>query len=113
MMDHEKKELYRIYRVGGREFHVCLEYDEQHDESYPAYPNFEEHPEYTIEGRPFVTAEQDSCSHCKPVVPEGPPPGDCGGCGWFYREQTPYDIIGICMCGARRRKTKSESEAIE
>ena len=101
-MLHEKKRLYKIFHVGGREFPIYLEYDEQLRESYPAYPDFEEHPEYTSEGRPFATAGQESCPCRKPGAPEKPPPGDCGDCGWFYREQTPYDLIGVCMCDARR-----------
>ncbi|CFX15017.1 Uncharacterized [Syntrophomonas zehnderi OL-4] len=109
-MGGEKQQPYKVYRVGGRSFPVYLEYDEQFDESYPAYPDFEERPEYTGEGRPFATAEQESCPHCKPGVPEEPPPSDCGGCGWFYREQTPYDPIGVCMCDAMRRKTKGNKE---
>ncbi|MGE5613442.1 MAG: hypothetical protein ACM3XR_03465 [Bacillota bacterium] len=107
-MPPERKELYKVYKVGGREFPVYLEYDEQHDESYPAYPDFEGNPVYTGEGRPFATAEQESCPHSKPVIPGEPLPGDCGGCGWFYREHTHYDPIGICMCDARRRETKQE-----
>ncbi len=106
-MSHEQKEPYKVYRAGGREFAVYLEYDEQLGESYPAYPDFEEHPEYTGEGRPFATAEQESCHYRKPGVPGGPTPGDCGGCGWFYRELTPCDPIGVCMCDARRRKPES------
>ncbi len=109
-MRPEQKEPYKVYRAGGREFPVYLEYDEQLDESYPAYPDFEEHPEYTGEGRPFATAEQESCPHCKPSVPEEPLPGDCGGCGWFYREQTPCDPIGVCMCEALRREHKKNNE---
>lgn len=109
-MEPEWKRLYKVYRVGGREFPVYLEYDEQLGESYPAYPDFEEHPEYTDEGRPFATAEQESCLHCKPSASGKPPPGDCGGCGWFYREQTPYDPIGICMCEALRREIKLGEE---
>jgi hypothetical protein len=106
-MRPEQKEPYKVYRAGGRDFPVYLEYDEQLDESYPAYPDFTERPEYTGEGRPFATAEQESCPHCKPGVPGEPLPSDCGGCGWFYREGTPYDIIGICLCDARRRKPES------
>lgn len=106
-MRHEKKELYNVYRAGGREFCVYMEYDEQLDESYPAYPDFEKHPEYTVDGRPFATAVQESCPYCKTGVPEEPPPSDCGSCVWFYREGTSYDIIGICMCDARRRKSES------
>ncbi len=106
-MRPERKKLYKVYRAGGRKFPVYLEYDEQLGESYPAYPDFEEHPEYTDEGRPFATAEQESCPNCKPKSAGKPPPGDCGGCGWFYRERTPYDPIGICMCDARRRDSKN------
>jgi len=106
--EHEKP--YRVYQVGGRNFPVYLEYDEQLGESYPAYPDFEKCPEYTDEGRPFATAEQESCSHCIPNAPGKPSPGDCGGCGWFNREQTPYDLIGVCMCDARRRKNENDSE---
>ena len=101
-MAREHKRPYKVFRVGGRSFPVYYEYDEQLKKSYPAYPDFEKNPEYTGEGNPFATAEQESCIHCQPVSPGQPPPGDCGGCGWFHREQTPYDPIGICMCEARR-----------
>jgi len=109
-MHAEGKRLYQVFRAGERNFPVYLEYDEQLKESYQAYPDFEEHPEYTADGRPFATAGQESCPHGKPGAPGKPPPGDCGGCGWFYREQTPYDPIGVCMCDALRRKKKTETE---
>ncbi len=112
-MPPEQKRLYKVFHAGGRDFPVYLEYDGQLDESYPAYPDFEEHPEYTGEGRPFATAEQESCPHCKPNTSEKSPPGDCGGCGWFFREHTPYDPIGVCMCDMRRHEPKSESEELE
>jgi hypothetical protein len=103
-MGREQKKPYNVCRAGGRSFPVYLEYDEQLDESYPAYPDFEERPEYTDEGRPFATSAQESCPCYRSRAPEQPPTGDCGGCGWFFREQTPYDPIGICMCDARRRQ---------
>lgn len=109
-MELEQKRLYKVFRVGGRCFPVYLEYDEQFRESYPVYPNFEERPEYTNEGRTFATAGQESCAHCKPSAPGKPPPGDCGGCGWFYREQAHYDPIGVCMSDAQRRKPESGEE---
>jgi hypothetical protein len=112
-MEPEPKRLYKVFRAGGRNFPVYLEHDERLGESYPAYPDFQERPEYTEEGRPFATAEQESCPHCKPNVPGQPPPGDCGGCGWFYREQTPYDPIGICMCDAQRRGSGVQEESNE
>lgn len=104
------RQPYRIYRAGGRRFAVFLEYDEQMQESYPVYPDFEEHPVYTDDGRPFATAEQESCPYCKAKLPGKPLPGDCGGCFWFYREQTPYDPIGVCLCDARQIRNPSHEE---
>lgn len=109
-MGFERGRLYKIYRVGGRSFPIYLEYDEQLQESYPVYPDFEEHPEYTVEGRPFATAGQESCPCRKPRDGDRPLPSDCGGCGWFYREQTPYDPIGVCTCDGRRRGAEPEEE---
>lgn len=109
-----QKPPHRICRAGGRSFHIYLEYDEQLQESYPAYPDFEKQPEYTDEGRPFATAQQESCPYRKPSAAAKPLPDDCGGCGWFFREQTPYDPIGICMCDALRRPGQStRGEQIE
>ncbi|MDF3001290.1 MAG: hypothetical protein K0Q48_1409 [Bacillota bacterium] len=99
--------------MGGRVFSIYLEYDEQLKESYPVYPDFAERPEYTDEGRPFSTAEQESCAQCKPKTSGEPKPFDCGGCGWFHREQMPYDPIGLCMCDAWHLKIKSESEEMK
>jgi len=89
---------FKVYRVGGREFSVHQAHDELNNELYTVYPDFEESPEYTDEGRPFATAGQESCSHCKATATSDPIPKDCGGCGWFYRETSPLDIIGICLC---------------
>jgi hypothetical protein len=109
-MREEEKRPYRVYTAGGRSFPIYLERDEETVERYPAYPDFEQCPEYTEEGRPFATSAQESCPHGKPKTPGEPPPDDCGSCGWFYREQTPYDPIGICLCDARRREPNSKEE---
>ena len=92
-MAPESKRSYKIYRAGAKIFHVCREYDEQMDESYP---DFEMRLEYTNDARPFATAEQENCPTPYPALRTPPLPGNCGGCGWFHREQTPYDPIGIC-----------------
>lgn len=78
-MCEEKKQPYKVYRVGGRCFPLYLEYYAQMGESYPVYPNFTEHPVYTAEGRPFATSAQESCPHSKPSAPGKSSPGDCGG----------------------------------
>jgi hypothetical protein len=112
-MKREEKHLHKIYRVGEWSFPVYLEYDEQLGESFLAYPDFEECPEYTGEGRPFVTPVQESCPYAKAKAPEEETPSDCSGCGWFYREHTPYDPIGICMCDVRRCTPSSGVEQRE
>jgi len=91
---------HEVFRVGGREFSTYQEYDETLDQYHIVYPDFEENPEYTDEGRPFATAGQESCAQGKPRVPGDAAPEDCGGCGWFYREVSPFDIIGICTSDA-------------
>lgn len=112
-MKQEEKHLHKIYRVGDRSFPVYLEYDEQMGESYPAYPNFEECPEYTQEGRPFAMAVQESCPYAKAKTSKEEAPSDCSDCRWFYREHTPYDPIGICMCDVQRCKPNSGEEQRE
>ena len=103
-MNAEQKQPYMVLSTGGRSFCVYLEYDEQLGENYPNYPDFEECPQYTDEGRPFATAEQEQCPHARPNIPGKALSGDCGGCSWFYREHTPCDLIGVCMCDALRLK---------
>jgi hypothetical protein len=105
-----EKQPYKVYRAGGREFPVYLEYDGHLDENYPAYPDFEKRPEYTGDGRPFATSAQESCPYVKSKALGEPTPGDCGGCGFFCREETPCDPIGVCMCEARRLGNKAEKE---
>jgi len=102
-MNPGQKKPYKTYRVGGRSFPIYMSYDEQMKECYPMYPDFETKPEYSRDGRPFATAEQETCPFGKPRIDGDPSPSDCGGCGWFYRERTTYDPIGICMCDLRRR----------
>ena len=109
-MNQEEKHLHKLYQVGGRSFAVYLEYDEQMGESYPAYPDFEASPVYTEEGYPFATAVQESCPHVKVKSLKATMPSDCGDCAWLYREHTPYDPIGICMCDARRCKPNAGEE---
>ncbi len=65
-MEPEQQHPYKVFRAGGKIFPVYLVYDERLNKSFPDYPDFEECPEYTDEGRPFATAKQDSCLHVKP-----------------------------------------------
>ena len=102
-----QKQLWKIFNVGGREFRIDREYDQEVDESYPVYPDFMENPEYTDDGRPFTTAEHEGCHHYRPAVSEDPETDDCGGCFWFRRDETPYDIIGVCMCNTLKHEPEN------
>lgn len=108
-MSSEQKQPYKIFRVGGRRFEIFCEYDSTTGESCPVFPDFEEHPEYTAEGRPFTTADRDDCPYCKSKTPGEEPPGDCGGCAWFNREESPQDVIGVCMCDSLLARTIDQS----
>lgn len=112
-MRKEEKQPYKVYWAGGRRFSIYLEYYKQMGESYPVYPDFVEYPEYTDEGRPFAIAAQESCPHARPKAPGKPLTGDCGGCGWFHRDNSPYDPIGVCLCEARRLEPESGKEEKE
>lgn len=105
----KNRKPHKIECVGGCEFHM-YEYRDEFDGAYRInLPNFEEAPEYTDEGRPFCLTVQESCEYGRyDNDPDAPDPGDCGGCAYFYREKTAYNVIGVCMCKARRRETKEE-----
>jgi len=92
----------KIILAGGKEFRLYKELDELNQEEILAYPDFEKEPEYTDDGRPFAGATDSSCRQRKPITPGEPDSGDCGGCGWFFREAQ-FDIIGVCMCECRKR----------
>jgi len=93
-----KKKPDEIIKVGGRIFNLFKYYDESLGEELLNFPDFNEGPEYTDEGRPFKLAVQESCQYGRDDDdPEDPDPGDCGGCKYFRKEQ-PYDPIGVCMC---------------
>ena len=103
MISNERKEPDRIIRTGGREFRLYKYYDDALGEELINYPNFQENPEYTDDGRPFVLAIQERCSAGRSNDPKNPDPGDCSGCIWLYLE-APTDTIGVCMCDAMQQK---------
>ena len=111
----DEKRPWKICRVGGRVFEIYREYDDLVGHEVGIYPDFRENPEYTGEGRPFATATDDGCPHGRPQNGESARPGnystygDCGGCAFFHREETRWDIIGVCMCEARRGQNPPET----
>lgn len=98
----EEKHPIKICRVGGREFRIYREFDEQVQMWYLTYPFFCEKPEYTSEGRPFARSDQTGCPFYKSTALDNTS-GECGECVWFCREETPADVVGVCMCEKLRR----------
>ena len=96
-MEREQKKPDKIIHVGGKEFRLYSYIDEYDGQSVLDYPNFEENPEYTDEGRPYKLPVQEDCFHWKSTVPDSPYSGDCGSCALFHRDE-PLAAIGICMC---------------
>ena len=95
---------FQIVSVGGHTFEIFEEYDNDLEMTILSYPDFEENPVFTSEGRPFATAAQESCSHNVSQADKEAASDDCGGCHWFYRETSPIDLIGICMCDALKQR---------
>jgi len=105
----QKNEPDKIVYAGGREFRLYRYKDEFDGKYILDLPDFDENPEYTGEGRPFTLNVQDSCVYARSRDPAGNDPGDCGGCGWFHREE-PYAPIGVCMCDELRQTMPQPKE---
>ena len=96
---NKKRQPDKICSAGGREFLIYREYDDIAEKDILNYPDFEDDPQYTDEGYPFATAVQECCEYfLDDGAGEDEPSGDCGSCKWFKREETLYDMIGVCMC---------------
>jgi hypothetical protein len=111
-MNQEQRVPDKILHVGGREFRIYKHHDEFDDQEVLNYPDFQENPEYTDEGRPFVRVVDDACERWKPDDEKSARMEGCGGCEWLFLEHDP-DAIGICMCEELRlaeNKNKSEEE---
>lgn len=103
MASNERKVPDRIIRVKGHEFDLYKYYDNSLGEELINYPNFQENPEYTDDGRPFVMAIQECCQLGEPIDPGNADICDCSGCKWFFLE-SPTDAIGVCMCDILRKQ---------
>ena len=101
-MSPKEKAPDRVIVVGGKEFRIYKYFDESLGEELLNFPDFDENPEYTDDGRPFKMAIQECCPSAKPLNVEYTDPGDCSGCVWFQLDNI-VDAIGICMCEELRR----------
>lgn len=89
-------ELYKVLNVGGTEFPLYYGYYEEFErnspsaEPIPIYPDFLKEPQYTQEGKPFVTKMQDACAVYRGTMYDT---NECGECIYFEPGE---ELIGIC-----------------
>ena len=90
-------DLYKRITAFGKTFELCYGYYEdferQHNDPMPIYPDFRKHPVYTEDGAPFVTQMQDACIHYAGNAAVDP---DCASCKHFCHGE---ELLGICICG--------------
>lgn len=101
--------LYRVFRCFGREFPVYYQYSDEDGNAIPGYPDFEDNPQYTEDGRPFVLRTTEGCEYGEAETPGERMGNDCGGCKYFRAEsEWVYSLFGVCMCDVRRLPQKKE-----
>jgi len=94
-------DLYRSVTIAEKTFDLRYGYYEdferEHHDPIPIYPDFRKEPIYTADGIPLVTAMQDACSHY-----EGRVDGDsCFECKYFRRSE---ELFGFCQCQRNAKK---------
>lgn len=85
-----EKTKIRTYRLDGDSLEVTFHLDELSGKYLGDYPNFEENPRYTPNGRKWTDTITDDCPYA-----DGKD-RTCGACS-FLKCQDEKDIIGICM----------------
>ena len=100
-------ELYRTVDIAGRIFHLYYgyyeEFEREHHEPMPIYPDLIKNPEYTQEGIPIVTAMQDACPYYR-----GTADGECcHECAHFLQGE---ELFGLCGCIENRGAACNQSE---
>lgn len=93
-------ELYRVINMAGKTFPLYYGYYEdferEHHEPMPIYPDFIKNPVYIENGMPIVTAMQDACRHLI-----GPPGAEtCHECAHFQQAE---ELFGLCRCIQNRQ----------
>ena len=95
--------LYKKLEIEGVTFDIYYGYSTEEEkkrdwEPAPQYPMFEETPQYTPSGRPFVNSFQDCCECYDPIVPRKSD-NWCFNCKHFDKRE---QLIGICTCEKRK-----------
>ena len=96
-------DLYKVIHLHGETFEIRYGFYEERDRNSPfaepieIYPDFIQHPQYTMEGAPFVTAIQSPCPHFDGQRTVNSTCEDCS----HYRHGE--ELLGICACPCNRK----------
>lgn len=108
-----QKKKVRIFCFHDDELEVLFAYNDECEKYFGEYPDFEETPRFTRNGRPWVNAVQDACVH---GISQHHPHAqcmDCSSCVFFHKE-IPDDLIGVCDNEHKRAQpTMAHSERIQ
>jgi hypothetical protein len=93
--------LFKIIRLYGKTFEIRYGFYEECDrhslsEPMEIYPDFVKDPQYTDDGRPFITAIQTPCSH---FSKEPTANSTCEECAYYQHCE---ELLGICRCPANK-----------
>lgn len=92
----------RIISLDGDEVEVAFTYDSKRKVWNGDYPDFEEEPKFTPNGRPWVNVISDACAYAASESE------DCGSCKYLIKN-SPTDLIGICV-NQKMKKPSSKKE---
>ncbi len=88
-------EKIRTYYIDGDTVEVLFTYDEESQRYIGSYPDFEQEPRYTPNGRPWVNVTHTGCPYADQEY------DDCGSCDYIEKENS-SDLIGVCMNDQRK-----------
>ena len=95
-------DLYKEVNIFGRSFVLRYGYYEdferQHNDPMPIYPDFIKDPVHTQNGLPFVTKIQDACEYYKGTEKYDK---ECGGCGYYLHGE---ELLGVCTCPGNKKE---------
>ncbi len=91
-------ERVEIFNLDGVDVKVKFTFDKTANMYIGDYPDFEETPLYSPNGRPIVTATLDNCPH---NTSDGKF-ADCGSCK-FFKTEDKNDLIGFCTNEALKK----------
>ena len=97
-----KREKRKTFQVDGDRITVPYHYDEEADIFIGQFPEFEEEPRYTPNGRPWKSVVSVGCPYSAGDF------DDCGSCPYLIKAHA-RDIIGVCFHERMRSRASPQT----